>query len=87
VDDFPEVGQREYHAKTGAGGERTHRQDAPTVYHRQPMSAPKAGLLRRLANVARGKREDQASRQVHGANAEHTNEEVDLPVFFGRDKR
>jgi hypothetical protein len=90
VEDFSPHAQREYWAKTGEGEHRA----TPSVYQRQPESpAPKTSLLRRLAGVARGVREgsrndDQLPK--HSSNKSGTGdgaEQVDLPVFFGRNKR
>jgi cell division protein FtsZ len=93
VGDFPPHAQREYWAKAS---EREHRgapPDPPFVYQRQPESpAPKTSLLRRLAGAARGRREGGREDQLpkHSSNrtgAGEGEEQVDLPVFFGRGKR
>jgi cell division protein FtsZ len=64
----------------------------PFVYQRQHESpAPKRGLLRRIADAARGKRERTRERlPKHGGNGSgrgHGEEQVELPVFLGRGKR
>ena len=94
VEDFPPHAQREYWAKTGEGEHRATPPAPPSVYQRQPESpAPKTSLLRRLAGVARGVREggrDDDQLPKHSSNksgAGDSAEQVDLPVFFGRNKR
>jgi hypothetical protein len=63
------------------------------VYQRQPESpAPKTSLLRRLAGAARGRREGGREDQLPKHSSNRTGvgegeEQVDLPVFFGRGKR
>jgi len=93
VDDFPPHAQREYWAKNSGSEHRTP-PDPPFVYQRPPESpAPKASLLRRLAGVARGRRDgdqdgDQLPKHSNSRNgAGNGEEQVDLPVFFGRNKR
>ena len=89
VEDFPPHAQREYWAKTGDRGQGDVASDTPFVYQRQPdPPKQKTSLLRRLAGVARGKRDTQVHRQaVNNAPPVASDEEVDLPVFFGRGKR
>jgi cell division protein FtsZ len=91
LEDFPPHAQREYWAKTGEGERRV---PAPSVYQRQPESpAPKTSLLRRLAGVALGGREGSRNDNQlpkHSSNKSSAGddaEQVDLPVFFGRNKR
>jgi cell division protein FtsZ len=94
VEDFPPHAQREYWSKTGEGEHRRRPPEPPFVYQRQPAApAPKTSLLRRLAGVGRGSREnrpadDQVPKQskTRGSAGDST-EQVDLPVFFGRNKR
>jgi hypothetical protein len=63
------------------------------VYQKQPESLkPKTSLLRRLAGAGRGKREDNrdaqaAQHSISRNGAGGSEEQVDLPVFFGRGKR
>jgi hypothetical protein len=63
------------------------------VYQRQPEAAsPKTSLLRRLTGGALGKRsagrDAQLPKHSGSRNRAGDNEEqVDLPVFFGRGKR
>jgi hypothetical protein len=64
------------------------------VYQRQPESpAPKTSLLRRLTGAGRGGRDggrDDKQPAKHSSNrsgAADSEEQVDLPVFFGRNKR
>jgi cell division protein FtsZ len=91
VEDFPPHAQREYWAKTGEGEPRPP--TPPFVYQRQPEPPPrKTSLLRRLAGGGRNKREQDGGGQLqkHSHNrgdANATEEQVDLPVFFGRNKR
>jgi cell division protein FtsZ len=94
VEDFPLHAQREYWAKTGEGEQRATPPAPPSVYQRQPESpAPKTSLLRRLASAARGAREGGRSDDQlpkHSSNKSGPGdgaEQVDLPVFFGRNKR
>jgi cell division protein FtsZ len=94
VEDFPPHAQREYWAKTGEGDDRGAPQEPPFVYQRQPESpAPKASLLRRLAGAARGRRDGQPEGEPSRKQTGNRNgtagpdEQVDLPVFFGRNKR
>ena len=90
--DFPQHAQREYWAKSG-DGERRAPSEPPFVYQRQPEApAPKTSLLRRLAGVGRGGREARRSeekppRQEHRNGSAAGDDQVDLPVFFGRGKR
>jgi cell division protein FtsZ len=94
VEDFPPHAQREYWSKTGEGEHRGGPPAPPFVYQRQPAPpAPKTSLLRRLAGIGPGSREnrrtdDQVPKQskTRGSSNEST-EQVDLPVFFGRNKR
>ncbi len=54
IDEFPEVGQREYRAKTGGASAPVRPQPAPQVYH-QAKDAPerKSSLLQRLVGAGR----------------------------------
>jgi cell division protein FtsZ len=87
VQDFPEVGQREYWAK--GGGDRGA--DQPPV-HRQPDPPPRRpSLLQRLTGAGRDKRAEVTQAEQRGAGggpvSQRPDEEFDLPVFFGRDQR
>jgi len=93
VEDFPPHAQREYWSKT-ADDEQRGPPQPPSVYQRQPESPmPKTSLLRRLAGATRGRRDaaredDAPARGSSGRNGvAGAQEEVDLPVFFGRGKR
>jgi cell division protein FtsZ len=93
VDDFPPHAQREYWAKT-EGEQRATPPEPPFVYQRQPESPqPKTSLLRRIAGVTRGRREEgrhdnpPAKHSTSRNGAAGDEEQVDLPVFFGRGKR
>jgi cell division protein FtsZ len=86
LEDFPAHAQQLYRARS------RERRAAPEPerggMYPQPMPQPyagKFGLLRRLAEAARGRRPEGAM----GASeaAPELNDEVDLPVFFGRGKR
>jgi cell division protein FtsZ len=60
------------------------------AYQRQPESRPaKVGLFRRLTGAGRSGREDAqaARRPVARGAAGESDEQVDLPVFFRRNKR
>src|SRR5262245_13465232 len=85
LEDFPPHAQRAYRAMVRAGGAGAE-PARPAVY-RQPLTdsgLARFGLLRRLAEVARGRR-DAGAGEPAGAPAE-TGERVDLPAFFGRGK-
>jgi cell division protein FtsZ len=93
VKDFPPHAQREYWAKTGESAHRSTPPEPPFVYQRQP-EAPrsKTSLLRRLKGAALGKRDGSTDAPLpkHSGNrnaAGDNEEQVDLPVFFGRGKR
>jgi cell division protein FtsZ len=84
--DFPVPAQRAYRAMQGERAAAAPPLRRPTVY-RQPIndSRPsKFGLLRRLAEAARGRRDEFAA-SPQSATPE-AGEEVDLPAFFGRGK-
>jgi hypothetical protein len=94
VEDFPPVGQREYWAKSGDAHNRGIRPELePATQHTPESPAPKTSLLRRLTGGGRGRREtppasvpgtdDSASR----LSPQLADDNVDLPVFFGRKKR
>jgi cell division protein FtsZ len=94
VEDFSPHAQREYWAKSGEGDNRALPPEPPFVYQRQPEApARKTSLLRRLAGVARGSREaDRDDRKLpkqtnNKKGAGNGDEQVDLPVFFGKGKR
>jgi hypothetical protein len=84
VGDFPPVGQREYWAKTDAG-----RRGSQAVHHAQTDSPPrKPSLLQRL--TGRDRRTTPIDRDLPLADqlgepaSEPTDEQLDVPVFFGR---
>ena len=88
VEDFPPVGQREYWAKASDVSR------APGRSHQQPIDPPRRpGLLQRLTGAGRDKRAESNRRDRssaydgNGAESHAADEQVDLPVFFGRDKR
>ena len=58
----------------------------PAVYRQPTSDSPpgKFGLLRRLADAARGRRDDDAPAPANAAPDRV--ERVDLPAFFGRGK-
>ena len=94
VEDFPPHAQREYWAKTGESEPQATPPEPPYVYQRQPEApAPKTSLLRRLTGAARtpreGGREDgqPAKHSASRNGAGDGEQQVDLPVFFGRGKR
>jgi cell division protein FtsZ len=93
VSDFPPHSHREPRTKSGDGTLRSVSAEAPFVYQKQPESLkPKTSLLRRLAGAGRGKREDNrdaqaAKHSISRNGAGGSEEQVDLPVFFGRGKR
>jgi cell division protein FtsZ len=93
VQDFPAHAQREYWAKAGDTAQHGAPPEPPFVYQRQPESPKvKTSLLRRLTGVGPGKRDAERDAQLpkHSSSrggATANEEQVDLPVFFGRGKR
>jgi hypothetical protein len=90
VEDFPLHAQREYWAKSGENEPRATPSEPPFVYQRQPEApAPKTSLLRRLTGAGRpGKDDAPAPKNSSSRNGSNDGEQqVDLPVFFGRGKR
>jgi cell division protein FtsZ len=93
VNDFPPHAQREYWAKSGEAAQRKTPLEPPFVYQRQPESAQtKTSLLRRLTGGTLGKRGGNRDAQLpkHSDSRDGVGgneEQVDLPVFFGRGKR
>jgi len=94
VNDFPPHAQREYWAKTGETAQRNTPPEPPFVYQQRQPELPnaKTSLLRRLTGAALGKREGsrEAQSPKHSGSRNGTgesDEQVDLPVFFGRGKR
>ena len=91
IEDFPPVGQRDYWAKSADSNR--HPAEAPHVYRQQPESAPvKVGLFRRWTGGGKSARGDSAlerqGKQSSKKNGiDEVDEQVDLPVFFGRGKR
>jgi cell division protein FtsZ len=79
IGDFPPPAQREYWAKAG---------DNRTVQQQPERPARRPGLLQRLTGGGRDKRaEPNRPRRSDGPVLEEPHEQVDLPVFFGRDRR
>jgi cell division protein FtsZ len=90
VEDFPPHAQREYWAKSSENEPRAIPPEPPFVYQRQPEApAPKTSLLRRLTGAGRpGKDDAPAPKNSSSRNGSGDGEQqVDLPVFFGRGKR
>lgn len=87
VEDFPPVAQREYWAKSGDAG-RPQQNVQP-----QPESPRRPGFLQRLTGAVRDKQPDanrgdrNSAYGRNGAVSNGVDEQVDLPVFFGRGKR
>lgn len=90
VEDFPPVGQREYWAKASDVSRTAGRS------HQQPIDPPpqrRPGLLQRLTGAGRDKRAESNRRDRssahdgNGTGSHGADEQVDLPVFFGRNKR
>jgi cell division protein FtsZ len=83
--DFPPHAQRAYRAMVRASGSGA--EPAWLALYRQPPTDSgegRFGLLRRLAEVARGRRDARAA--TPAAAPAETGERVDLPAFFGRGK-
>jgi hypothetical protein len=93
LDDFPAVGQREYWAKSGEANGRSMRPEHDPNAQQAPESpTPKTSLLRRLTGGSLGRRDtppageprtEDSRRRLSPQLAE---DNVDLPVFFGRKK-
>jgi hypothetical protein len=85
LEDFPLHAQEAYRAMARAteGGAASVR---PAVYRQPTSDSPpgKFGLLRRLAEAARGRRDDGAAAPANVAPDKA--ERLDLPAFFGRGK-
>lgn len=85
VEDFPPLAQREYWAKASDVSRAAGRS------HQQPIDPPqrRPGLLQRLTGAGRDKRAESNRRDRSSAYDDNhgADEQVDLPVFFGRDKR
>jgi cell division protein FtsZ len=80
IGDFPQPAQREYWAKSGDSRGRAQ----------QPPERParKGSLFQRLTGGGRDRSAEQSSaRRSDGPALDEPQEQVDLPVFFGRDKR
>jgi cell division protein FtsZ len=93
VDDFPPVGQREYWAKTAEANGRSPRPEHDLTAQQDAESAtPKTSLLRRLTGGSLGRRdtppavETRADESHHRLSPQLAEDNVDLPVFFGRKK-
>ncbi len=90
VEDFPPVAQREYWAKAGDAG-RPAGKSQHRVYPQQTDAPPRRpSLLQRLTGAGRDKSPnsgDRRSAHADRGSAHEADEQVDLPVFFGRDKR
>ncbi|MBX9589778.1 MAG: cell division protein FtsZ [Hyphomonadaceae bacterium] len=92
VEDFPPHAQREYWAKAGDAGRPV---DKLSPMYPQHASAParRPGLLQRLTGGGRERhaeahRADRSSAHAaNGTTPRAVEERVDLPVFFGRNKR
>jgi cell division protein FtsZ len=94
VDDFPPVGQREYWAKQGEPNGRAAQPGLDPISPHAPESpAPKTSLLRRLTGASLGRREAPSAAEPRADDSDHrlgpqfAEDNVDLPVFFGRKKR
>jgi cell division protein FtsZ len=93
VDDFPAVGQREYWAKTGEASGRSMRPDHDSIAQQSAESpTPKTSLLRRLTGGSLGRRDTSSTGEPRSDDSNHrltpqlAEDNVDLPVFFGRKK-
>jgi len=83
--DFPPHAQQVYRAMLRSNGPGVEPARAG-VYQQPPTDSllGKFGLLRRLAEVARGRRDERALAPT--SQTAQTGERVDLPAFFGRGK-
>ena len=92
VEDFPPVAQREYWAKASDTGTPAGR-SRHNAHHESDTPQRRPGLLQRLTGAGRDRRPESNRRDKNsahdgnGAGAHGSDEQVDLPVFFGRDKR
>jgi hypothetical protein len=93
VDDFPAVGQREYWAKSGEANGRSMRPDHDSIAQQSAESpTPKTSLLRRLTGGSLGRRDTPSAGEPRSDDSNHrltpqlAEDNVDLPVFFGRKK-
>jgi cell division protein FtsZ len=93
VDDFSPVGQREYWAKSGDNTGRSPRTEHdPFAQQAAESLVPKTSLLRRLTGGSLGRRdtpqtgEPRAEEASHRLSPQLAEDNVDLPVFFGRKK-
>jgi hypothetical protein len=93
VDDFPPVGQREYWAKSGdSAGRPARTEHDPFAQQAAESPVPKASLLRRLTGGSLGRRDTPPASEPRAEEANHrltpqlAEDNVDLPVFFGRKK-
>jgi cell division protein FtsZ len=94
VDDFPPVAQREYWAKSGETNGRASLPELDPISPHAPESpAPKTSLLRRLTGASLGRRDTPSAVEPRADDSDHrlgpqfAEDNVDLPVFFGRKKR
>ena len=93
VEDFPPVAQREYWAKASDVARPAGQTKGVYPQQADPPPPRRPGLLQRLTGVGRDKRGESnrdERRSAHGSNGTvppSDEEQVDLPVFFGRGKR
>lgn len=86
IDDFPEVGQRDYRSKTGPF--RRHA-DAPRRFDDATSTPPpqKRGLLQRLVDAGRGRRApEDMSPEAETGSERPLPEDPTLPAFVKRDR-
>ncbi len=74
VEDLPVVGQREWHARQGAG--------APNA---APEEQKRKSFFGRLTNL--GRRSNEASLEANQSGMNTDDQDAPLPVFFGRERR
>jgi hypothetical protein len=74
VEDLPVVGQREWHARQGAG--------APNGV---PEAQKRKSFFGRLTNL--GRRMNEGSLEANQSSMNTEDEDAPLPVFFGRERR
>ena len=93
ADSVADTAQRDWHLPPAERYPPTGREPPSLPYHRrqyEPLPEPKTSLLRRIAELARGKLDktgDKLPRHGNGSGRSHSGDQVELPGFLGRAKR